>query len=62
MQHIGKHNGPSHSNDEAEDTFPQAEWLEYHHHHPLPTAASPMSNTTIFHKSESDKIQTAKMV
>ena len=50
VQHVGKHSSTSHSNDEAEDTFPQAEWLESHH--PLPAAASPTSNTSIFPKSE----------
>ena len=34
-------------NDEAKDTFPQAEWHEYRHHS-LPIAARPMSNTGIF--------------
>ena len=49
VQHTGKQS-PSHSNDEAEDTFPQAEWLECHL--PLPTAPNPMFSTSIFHKSE----------
>ena len=48
---IYKHRSPSHSNDEAEDTFPQPECHEYRHHS-LPTAASPMSNTSIFLKCE----------
>ena len=48
VTYVSKHSSPSpHSNDEAEETFTQAEWHEYRHHS-LPTAASPMSNIGIF--------------
>ena len=45
--YVSKHSSPRHSNDEAEDTFPQVEWREYRHHS-FSTAASPMSNTIAF--------------